>query len=193
MTAEPPLTDELWTPFVTALANAEAALHGNPVNIMRVVISDYAAQPEYDPTKLRVWEVSGQGQRGAQGGIYLPLDICLKAKKIVGYGRAGTCFFRGVLNSLDVDQGAGGDYVLKAGVDAGLNNLTNAIISQTATALDALTGEFVLPAGIEDDETSTGNSVRIVSSILASGISINRRDHRYFDTARSDDGVGVGT
>ena len=175
------LTDDAWSAFALALVNRESSFHLAQVNFMRVVLSTFAQEAEYSFKNLRVIETAGTGQRGLPSGEQpLALDLALKCKKNAALGRNGTTFYRGVLHSGDITIGAGGNAALNQPVAAELINGIGLMITQDLLpTLEPISGSFVMPFvpdGVGGDE-----DVRVYTQILPSGISVNRRDHRYFD------------
>lgn len=188
------IEDPAWKTLVEQLGVMERTIHLEPVNFMRATLSSLRQEPEYDPRTLRVFELQGIGERGNNGGgTPMPLDMTLKVKKNVGYGRSGTMFYRGCLNSTDVSIGAGGDPALKSPGDPGLFSAVNGFVTVLTDELSAIQGELVMPPRGAEAAEGGVTTARIVQSFAISGISINSRNHRYFDTEESDDGVGPGT
>lgn len=183
-----------WENVVNALAEFEQSFHSPQVFFMRAVVSTHEKEATYNPIQLRVFELNLQGGRAVPAGEkLLDLNLALKMKKLVGFGRAGTGFYRGVLNTGDIEVGAGGTAVLtQGGVDsiniAQMQKYGNAI----AQAETASGGQLVMNPGKLLDAGAPA-AVRVINGFRASGVSVNRRDHRYFDKALSDDGVGPGT
>lgn len=185
------LDDPAWVALLEGIAGKERSFHLNDVNFMRATISTTNIEDEYDPHTLRVFELQGTGERGLQGNFAAPLDMAFKCKKNVQYGRSGTVFYRGVLHTGDYTVGAGGNPNLNSTLSGELINGVGLLVSSLADELAAMNGNFVMGPGKVDNLTPV--SLRNVLSLSPSGISINKRNHRYFDKAQSDDGVGVGT
>jgi len=193
VSAEQPLTDPGWTALVEAIGARERMLHNPQVNFMRATISSTTREGGYNPEDLKVYELGTVGERGVQSGeIALPLDLALKVKKNVAFGRSGTMFYRGVLHSGDVSVGAGGDATLIVPGDGNLLNNVGLLPSSIQDELTALGGFLIMPPRVTVPG-GPAQTVRTIDSFALSGVSVNRRNHRYFDKAASDDGVGVGT
>jgi len=194
ISTEEEVTSPAWLPLIDVIATREVLLHSTNCHMMRAVLSTLSQENPQQPETLRVVELQGVGQRGIPGGeIQLPLDIALKVKKTVAYGRSGTLFYRGVLHSGDVEVGAGGIATLKAPMDGNLQNNITGFIAQIDTQLAALGANIVMRPVITGQVTPILDDSRIVQALAPSGVSLNKRNHRYFDKAASDDGVGVGT
>jgi hypothetical protein len=193
-TADGTVEAEYWQQVVEALAQLEQSIHAPQVNFMRGVVSTHEQEPEYNPLQLRVFEMSAVGNRTPPAGEkLLDLNLALKVKKVVRFGRAGTAFYRGVLHTGDVEVGAGGNAVLVAGAVEALNTpMHMAFVNAVTQAETASGGQLIMNPGKLLDGGQAA-AIRAIDGLRPSGVSVNRRDHRYFDTKESDDGVGVGT
>lgn len=193
VSAEAALDDPLWVTALEAIAAQERMIHNPQVNFMRAVISSTTREGAYNPEDLRVFELGTVGERGVPSGEQpLPLDLALKVKKNVAFGRSGTMFYRGCLHTGDIVVGAGGDASLLSPPDGNLLNAVGLIPANSAAAITALGGFLIMPPKVLAPG-DPAQAVRTISSFALSGVSVNRRNHRYFDKAASDDGVGVGT
>lgn len=175
------LADPAWPLFAAALVNRELSFHLPMVNSMRVVLSTLDAEAEYSHRNLRVIETTGVGMRSVPSGEQpLPLDIALKCKKNAALGRNGTTFYRGALHTGDITVAAGGNPTLNDPIAAELINGIGLMITQDLLpTLETLQGEFIMPN--PEDGVGGAETVRVYTQILPSGVSVNRRDHRYFD------------
>jgi hypothetical protein len=191
---EEDITSPAWLPLINVIATREVLVHSTNCHMMRAVLSTLDEENPQQPKALRVVELQGVGQRGIPADqIQLPLDMALKVKKAVAYGRSGTLFYRGVLHSGDVTVGAGGIATLKAPMDGNLQNNITGFMTQIEPQLTALAANIVMRPVITGQVATVIDDSRIVLELAPSGVSLNKRNHRYFDKAASDDGVGVGT
>lgn len=192
--ADGTVEESYWTDVVDALGVYEASFHSPQVNFMRAVVSTFTEEQVYNPLNLRVFELNAVGARNVPAGEQLlDLNLALKMKKLVGFGRAGTAFYRGCLNTGDVEVGAGGVAVLtQGGVDSLNISHMQVWTSKIVPAMTLSGGNLVMNPGKLLDAGQPA-AVRLIHGFRASGVSVNRRDHKYFDKAESDDGVGPGT
>lgn len=189
------LEDNAWLATVNGLVALESRLHLNTVNFLRAVVSTTGDEEGYDPSQLRVFELQGAGLDVLPAGEKpLDLNFTLKMKKQVIYGRAGTMFYRGALHTGHVEMGPGGKMVLTAGAAASITQEMLPLFTDILGAAVAASngGGWVMgpPANLANNAQY---NARPVSGLQPSGVSLNKRNHRYFDTARSDDGIGPGT
>jgi hypothetical protein len=185
------IEDPAWLAVVNQFVQNERTIHLEGVNFMRATLSTARKENFYDPKTLRVFELNSLGGRGGQ--VPMMLDLALKVKKNVAFGRSGTSFYRGCVFPTEVTIAAGGAPVLTSPIDANLTAAVNAWPAAYADELAALSANLVMLDGGGTIEGGVETETRTVQSFSVSGLSINKRNHRYFDTARSDDGVGVGT
>jgi len=187
--------DPAWDALVVQLASTESNIHFSNVNYMRATISSFDQEAEYNPEMLKVIELGGSGQRVLTGDqTILPLDFAFKWKKNVAFGRSGTTFYRGALSTDDIATGAGGDPVLKGTISPDILNAIRNMPTSLQPLLSAVGGFMVMaPKMPAPGGPPVTLSTRVLLSFAPSGVSNNRRNHRYFDKAASDDGVGVGT
>ncbi len=180
------IEDPAWLELVNQIGVNERAIHLSQTHFMRATLSSAREEAIYDPKMLRVFELQGTGNRGTDAGQSpIPLDLAMKVKKNVSYGRSGTMFFRGCLNTNEMTIGAGGAAALKTPIDSWLTIAVDGWITALANELTALDGSVVMPAAAGLDEGTANFIGRNVQSYTISGLSVNRRDHRYFDTAAS--------
>jgi hypothetical protein len=174
------VTDAGTQNIVDQFVAMEAEFHLAPVQFLHATFSSLRAEDAYDPKMLRVFEIQGTGHRGiVVDDMALDLNIALKAKKVVAYGRAGTMFYRGCLTASDVVLTSAGKSELKP--DSPVMNIgtwTNARghVSNLAGVqwiMDVPQLHLANPQGNIED--------RVVQNLLPSGISINKRNHKYFD------------
>ncbi len=191
---EAEITDAAWLPLINAIGAEEKKFHLQSVNLMRAVMSTFDGEPTYSPRNLRVLELTGIGDRFVPAGeTAMPLDLALKVKKNMAFGRAGTMFYRGVIHSGDVLVGAGGDPAVSSAMEPQLYQNVNLLPERISEELAALQADLIVPPKVGSQGLQADVMVRIINSFSISGISVNRRNHRYFDKQASDDGVGVGT
>jgi hypothetical protein len=172
-----------------AFARMEAIFALTPVNFMRAVISTYVREPVYTPETLRVIELSGAGGRNIPAGATaLDLNLSCKFKKNLAYGRSGFMYYRGCLDTSMVSMGAGGRQTMVEGTQVVFNNLaaTNAM-NEINPALTAAAAEWVVPPSnyIGVPGQVVMENMRIVNGFKFGGITLLKRDHKYFDRANT--------
>lgn len=168
-----------------ALANWEAQFHLEDVKFERVVLSTYVpdSQPYSPDSFVSVPIVALNGQRDDVTSDQLPLNVCLRVKKGVLFGRVGFQLYRRCLVEGDV-VAPSGTYSLVDGQDTLLNGLLNGLYlvppSETATTLwtrlDNLSVRWVMASG-----NPTATSVRTVQGVSVAGVTIKAFNNRYFD------------
>lgn len=174
------ITDDALAQKLDAIATAERTLHLATVQFLHATVSTKADEPVYDPKTLKVFELQGNGGRAVVApDIPVDLNIVLKVKKQVAYGRAGTMFYRGALLNSDVSINDRGEAQLKA--DASITNPViwnnfNSGINQAAPGV-----ELVMADHRVDDPNAGAIEARNIQGFSPAGVVINKRDHRYFD------------
>ena len=164
----------------------DRALHTNQVNYMRVVTSTFAMDSRpYDPANLRVMELSGVGGHELQPGAgVVDLNITLTIKRLTTLGKAGRLILRGALHWGHVTTGAGGKTVL---TDNGTTHMQGLLTTATA-ALGDLDGELVMINYVGVPEVGGATFVRPIIFHQLGAVSVNRRNHKYFDRKSADGG-----
>lgn len=183
------ITDETLEEKLTAIIDAEKAIHLQPVQFLHATISTTRDEPVYDPKSLKVFEIQGNGGRNIVAPDQaLDLNIALKVKKQVAFGRSGTMFYRGALLNSDVIVNDRGEGQLK-NEEGATNpvlwaNFNNTIKGGVGTI------ELVMADKRFNAPDVGALEVRVVQSFAPSGVSIVKRDHRYYDV-KSAAPVGV--
>jgi hypothetical protein len=169
---------------VTALVNAEKAFHLEQTNFLSATVSTWEpdSQP-YNPDAFTTIELGGVGA-AAQGGAENALDsnVCYVLRFMPNTGRAGRRFYRGAL--LESDIQSGGD--LKATLVPGsrlASGGTNLALIITAFAPMTSAGAGADKLVLIHSGGPSPSVVRPVIGVTLGGVSINRRNHRYFDRA----------
>jgi hypothetical protein len=164
-----------------ALASAEKLIHMGNVNFLSATISTWEpdSQP-YNPLSFRTIELSGIGTKNVAGVTTLSSNVCFVVKYQATTGRNGRRFYRGCLTEADVESGGDGSFTLTAAgplLDAGADFTAFKTAMAPYLSGGANATKIVL-AG------ASGIGVqREVSALKSGGVSINRRNHRYFDRA----------
>lgn len=173
------------TANVDAIINAfmamEHELHLSDVNFLHATFSTVRNEPVYDPKTLYVAAVTGTGNRGyLENEAPLDLNIALKVKKECAFGRSGTAFYRGALTNFDVITNSRGESEL----DITRSPLNNPALWSNAFGhvnnLESATWVMKVPA-MDDPNSTAPVEARIVKGIGLGGISVNKRNHKYFD------------
>lgn len=182
MNAIEDITDNSIQDMINALVGMEQTYHTQPVQFLHAVCSTKMNEPQYTPESLKVFELQGTGNVVVpEGEQVLDLNISLKMKKGVAFGRSGTMFYRGCLRTIDVsvnDRGEsqlrGDSLIMTPGTWANAFNLVNNLAQPT---------RWIMAGDVIDVNQDITTQVRNVLSFVPSGVSINKRDHRYFDRA----------
>lgn len=170
---------------VDAFVAMEAELHLDQVQFLHATYSSTVKEAVYDPRQLRVFETQGTGHRGIpDGDTALDLNIALKAKKVVAFGRSGTMFYRGALTAADVNINSRGESELRADspmmVPGTWSNAWGHVHNLTATP-------WIMDAPVlHDPNNQTPFVDREVQNLLPAGVSINKRNHKYFDSLTAE-------
>lgn len=166
--------------LINAVTAMEKAYHLEPVQFLHATFSTVLDEPTYDPTRLRVIELQGTGGRGVPAEDNpIDLNITLKLKKEVAYGRSGTMFFRGALLASDVVINSRGEADLSPAA-APLNPVA---ISNAYGFINNFTAmQWIMKTrGMDKPENNDPIETRAVKGLRPSGVVVNKRDHRYFD------------
>lgn len=174
------ITDPLFDQIVAAVVSMEKIYHLNRVQFLHATVSTKANEPTYVPESLRVFELDGQGNRGIVAPDEpIDLNICLKVKKQVAFGRSGMMFFRGCLLQSDIDINDRGEAQLApvngVGNPGDANNAYGMINNLPDPA------NWIMADKRGDEVDGATYQVRNVLGIAVAGVSLNKRDHKYFD------------
>lgn len=174
------VTSAGWTDVINGIAAAERLLHADQVQYLHATVSTTANEPVYDPKSLRIFELEGAGGRNTTNDPPLDLNITLKAKKRVAYGRSGTMFYRGALLKSDVDINDRGESQISP-VTSALNNPV--FWANVNIQLNGIPEGFtwVMMHPSLNDPNPGNIEVRNVLGLQMGGVSLNPRDHKYFD------------
>lgn len=171
-----------WITVIDNLAAAEKILHLQGVQYLHATVSTTMDEPVYNPKSLRVFGLQGTGNRAIpEGDVAVDLNVALKMKKEVAYGRAGTMFFRGALLSSDVEINDRGESQIPA---VGSLLASPVLIANVNQAYNAIPEGFdwVMKVPEMDDPAQQENiTARLVLTVGIGGISVNKRNHRWFD------------
>jgi hypothetical protein len=166
---------------VETIATFDRRQHTKSVHMIRAVMSTVIQEPDYDPKKLKSYELSGIGMVDTPAGqSVLDLNIVLRIKKQAAYGRSGHWSYRGALNTGDVTIGSTGRAMLTneftsngqvLGLTPGWNNLTNGLANKA---------ELVYrEKSLIDPNAQT--EARLITNVAYGGTGYNKMDHKYFD------------
>lgn len=185
------LAPAMATSILNALAAAESNLYFNNVRFLTATLSTWTPDSDpYNPNSFFTLELSGGGARA--GGVdILDSNVCLVIKKQADLGRSGRLFYRGALAEGDVEVGGDGRFRIAATspVAAGGAVMTS-YMSAMAPFLSGNVGgaDNLTLRLIGQSTTSQGVVVthdRAVTALKVGGVTINRRNHRYFDRANT--------
>lgn len=173
------VTDPSVATLINGICAMEREFHLAPVQYLHATFSTTKDEPVYDPKTLRVFELDGTGNRVIPvDDSAADLNLCLKMKKNVMYGRSGTMFYRGALLSSDIAINSRGEAELAP----------NAAVSNPGTISNAFGNSKVVPAmqwimapDAANNPDGQALTARNVVGISPSGVSINKRNHKYFD------------
>lgn len=166
--------------LVNAVGSFEKELHTNQVQFLHATFSTVLDEPTYTPESLRVLELQGTGNIGiTEENMPLDLNITLKMKKLVGFGRSGTMFLRGALRTEDVVINSRGE----AELASGSNFLNPGTISNAFGHINNLVDfNWIMKTHGMDKPDEAGTVIaRNVLGVSPSGVVVNKRNHRYFD------------
>jgi hypothetical protein len=170
-------------PTLVAIVDAERHLHLTDVQFLSGTVSTWVpdSQP-YDPDAFVTQELVGHGSRGngvPPNPTALDSNVCLQVKRQCTTGRSGKLFYRGCLLEGDVEMGGDGRFTLTAGstIIAGGADWV-AYTTAMAPFLNAAEGADALSL---ISAVAGGQRVRPVDALIPRGVTVNRRNHRYFD------------
>lgn len=170
-------------PTLVAVVNAEREIHLTDVQFLEGTVSTWVPDSHpYDPDVFVTQELSGHGNRGNStppNSTALDSNVCLQVKRQCTSGRSGKLFYRGCLLETDVEMGGDGSFTLTAGTGIAPGG-TQWVAYTTAMApfLTAAEGGDALSL---ISKVGTTTHIRPVDALVPRGVTINRRNHRYFD------------
>lgn len=175
------VTSAGWTEVINGIAAAERILHCDQVQYLHATVSTTADEPVYDPKSLRIFELGGQGNRSTQNDDEpLDLNISLKVKKEVAYGRSGTMFYRGALLKSDVAINDRGESQISTLTSALNNPVLWANVNNAIRGIpEGFTWVMMHPSLNNPDPGNV--EVRNVLGLQLGGVALNPRDHKYYD------------
>jgi hypothetical protein len=173
--------------LIDRVVASERMIHLQSVQFLHAVVSTKLDEEVYDPATLKTVELAGAGNRAlGEDGIALDLNIALRVKKQVIYGRSGGQYYRGCLLAEDVIINDRGESIIKPGsapTGAPLwANFNNTIIPPDMPAKLCMASK-IFDTGAPGEETAP---VRIINGFALQGIVLLKRDHRYFDRRDPD-------
>lgn len=165
---------------INAIVDMERAFHLIPVQYLHATFSTTRDEPVYTPETLRVFELASTGARAVPvDDAAVDLNICLKVKKQVAFGRSGTMFYRGALRASEVKLNSRGEAELAPEYEF----FNPGAVSNAYSHVSNLAGfEWIMkhPA-LDNPDEQNPVVARAVKGIAPSGVVVNKRNHRYFD------------
>lgn len=166
-----------------AIAAAEKIIHLDLVNFLSATVSTW--EPDgvpYNPDSFTTLELSGTGSRATASQQSIDSNVALKVNFQPTTGRSGRRFYRGCL--IETDVVGLGDLSFTFEAASPVADSGSAMASfKTAMAPYLAGGADPTKIVLAYSGAGSGSVVRGVASLKAAGISINRRNHRYFDRA----------
>lgn len=165
---------------VDALVAAEKIIHANIINFLSATVSTW--EPDgtpYNPLSFTTIELEGTGLvNPVPPEDMLDSNVCLVLKYLPTLGRSGRRFYRGCLHEASVQSRGDGRFTIVEATGPG--SMRAAVVAFKASIAPFLSG------GAAGDEIvlagSSGSTVeRGVVDIQLGGVTVNKRNHRYFD------------
>lgn len=172
--------------MANAISDAERPFHLTNVDFLGYTVSTWQAEgPGYNPESFVSVPLSGNGSRVMTTGAALDINVAWHVSFKTALGRAGRRFYRGVLMEADVETTGNLSWRLVPGVGLASGG---ALISAFQTALGPYFsgGANVNKLAIVTNSPTNDPApafVREVIGIDTAGVSINKRNHKYFDRA----------
>lgn len=169
-------TETLLT-LASALITWEAAIHTEAVTFDRVIVSTW--QPDsvpYDPAAFLSTTVTQLGLRSDVPNEVVPIGEALRVTRQVSSGRFGNLFYRGALFENEVSQPAGIPILTSPGSIQ--DTMDDAL---TPSGLDDFIGISATGGLIMVMVDAAGANVRVVNALAASGVSLIKSDHQWFN------------
>jgi len=166
--------------FVTlgeALVEFEAGIHTELVTFDRFTASTWEADSvPYDPAAFYSVSLSAVGIRSDVPNEVEPLGMALRVNRQAESGRFGNLFYRGALFENEVSSPAGIPILTTPGTIQ--DNLTDVLASSGF-------GDYLTPGPGTPFQLSMisadGSQVRNVTGLLATGVSLIKQDHQWFN------------
>lgn len=166
-----------------ALVAAERGLHLTDVNFLQYTISTWAPDSHpYNPESFVTYTLDSLGERGDEDGVNelaLDYNVCYMVHRNATTGRSGRLYFRGVLLETDVQIQGDGRFAIEGTTAANLVDATDAYKTAISSYITGGAGNQL--ALISKSGTTIYR--RNVTNIVAGGVVINKKNHRYFDRA----------
>lgn len=164
------------------IVNAERAIHLQSVQFLEATISTWSPDSHpYDPTSFYTVELTGTGGRdggdGAGNPTALDSNVCYVMKRQVTGGLNGKLFYRGCLVEGDVAMAGDGHFTINSAAMLVGGANYNAYHGDMLTLLGAGENPFALAL---ISNIAGHLTIRPVGNLIPRGVSVNRRDHRYF-------------
>lgn len=175
-------------PVAHSLIDAESHLHLTMVKFLGATISTWSADSEpYNPESFVSVAsiVDGLRAMGGAGDDALDSNVCYHITRNVTLGRTGKLFYRGCLLESDVSIQSDASFQINPGRPISVGGA--AWTSFDGIMNDYYSGgtheaTFVLK-GIHGEPPNQVISTREVTGLVPAGVTLNRRNHRYFDRA----------
>jgi len=166
--------------FVTlgeALVEFEAGIHVEQVTFDRFTASTWEADSvPYDPAAFFSVSLTAVGIRSDVPNEVEPLGMALRVNRQAESGRFGNLFYRGALFENEVSSPAGIPILTSPGTIQ--DNLTDVLASSGF-------GDYLAPGPGTPFQLSMisadGSQVRNVTGLLATGVSLIKQDHQWFN------------
>ena len=177
----------LMEPVMRDFVAAEQQLHLGDVQFLSATISTWAADSRpYDPASFFTYDLTVTGLRGAGFGpsvSALDSNVCFLVKKQTYGGKDGKLFYRGCLKEEDVHIGGDARFALDVSSDLNVGGARwlaylASMDPHLVAGPDAAAGTLSLISMIAAVRVS-----RPVVAMQIGQITVNRRNHRYFDRA----------
>jgi hypothetical protein len=170
------------------IADAERLIHRDAVQFLSATISTWEPDSKpYNPLAFTTVELTGTGAVLVSTGQPVDSNVCFVVKREATLGRSGRLFYRGCLLESDIETG--GDLRVKLTPGTGLAQ-GGANFGAFVTAMQPMMATTGAPARLiliqnpsTPGEVAEAGPYRYVTSLKSAGVTINRRNHRYFDRA----------
>lgn len=175
------INDALLADKVNDIVAAEKNLHSAGVQFLSATLSSMRDEPVYDPKMLKTWGLQGVGVRPLdEENPPVDLNLAMRVRKEVNYGRQGSAYYRGCLYASDVAINDRGESQIAAGAHW-VNPVVWANFNQLMNGNTDV--EIVMADKVNNDPDAPANEARIVHLWSLYGVVFLKRDHRYFDRA----------
>jgi hypothetical protein len=163
---------------------AEKKMHLPNVEFLQFRIATHAIEPSpfYDPSAFTTIPVEGIGSRAVTGTDPLDYNVCFVVQRVPASGRAGRLFMRGCLVELDVNSNADGMFRLQTTSTLATGGTVFEGFKTDLAGFISVSGAPVADPGLAMVGTYGSTTIaRYVTALRNGGVSINKRNHRYFD------------